>query len=106
MQYPKLGGINCCGYLVAKHSLVALTRAFLASEPKLSESENIKCYALSPTFADTNLVRSAFGGNQGLNSNIQNMEDLSKATKMRILTVNEVGEALIKSLEYDKVRWR
>ena len=99
-----MGGINCSGYTVAKHGLVALTRAFLVSEPKVSDVEAIKCYALAPTFADTNLVRSAFEAPQtSTKAKIENMEDLVSASQMRILTVEEVGTALMKSFEYDKV---
>ena len=35
---------------------------------------------------------------------IDSMEKLAKVKKMRILNVHEVGHALIKSLEYDKVK--
>ena len=91
---------------MAKHGIVALTRAFLVSEPKMSDSEGIKCYAIAPFFADTNLVRSIFESDPETvkNTGVENMEDLSKKVKMRILTVNEVGDAMIKSLQYDKVQ--
>ena len=59
---------------------------------------------LTPTFADTNLVRSAFEAPQtSTKAKIENMEDLVSASQMRILTVEEVGTALMKSFEYDKV---
>ena len=32
-----------------------------------------------------------------------NIEELAKATKMRVMTVNEIGDAMKKSLQYDKV---
>ena len=35
---------------------------------------------------------------------IDSMEKLAKVKKRRILNVHEVGHALIKSLEYDKVK--
>ena len=90
---------------MAKHGLVALTRAFLVSQPKVSDVEAIKCYALAPTFADTNLVRSAFEAPQAsTKAKIENMEDLASASQMRILTVQEVGTAMMKSFEYDKVK--
>ena len=34
---------------------------------------------------------------------LQNIEELAKATKMRVMTVNEIGDAMKKSLQYDKV---
>ena len=107
-----LGEINNAGYQVAKHGLVSMTRAFITSEPKPHKSEGIKCYALCPVFADTNLVRSAFEkrkeeiqkGTVSSKGQITSMEELSEKMKMRILTVEEVGDAMMKSLEYDKVR--
>ena len=93
---------------MAKHGLVSMTRAFLTSEPKVYESEGIKCYALCPTFVDTNLVRSAFKHNndKGIvtsRGKVTSIEGLAKATKMRVMTVNEIGDAMMKSLQYDKV---
>ena len=32
-----------------------------------------------------------------------NIEELATATKMRVMTVNEIGDAMKKSLQYDKV---
>ena len=32
-----------------------------------------------------------------------NIEELAKTTKMRVMTVNEIGDAMKKSLQYDKV---
>ena len=95
---------------MAKHGLVSMTRAFLTSEPKVYESEGIKCFALCPSFADTNLVRGAIkhekskeNKGHGLLGKINSIEDLAKTTQMRVLTVNDVGDALMKSLQYDKV---
>ena len=50
------------------------------------------------------MVRSAFesGNPDLLPENVKNMEDLATVTKLRILTVDEVGDALMKSFEYDK----
>ena len=49
-------------------------------------------------------MRSAFEGDNPdlLPGNVKNLEDLATVTKMRILTVDEVGEALMKSFDYDK----
>ena len=33
----------------------------------------------------------------------KNTEELAKATKMRVMTVNEIGDAMKRSLQYDKV---
>ena len=43
---------------MAKHGIVALTRGFKFSEPKVYDTEGIKCFALAPWFADTALVHS------------------------------------------------
>ena len=40
---------------MAKHGIVALTRAFKFGEPKVYDTEGIKCFALAPWFADTAL---------------------------------------------------
>ena len=50
------------------------------------------------------MVRSAFesGNPDLLPGNVKNMEDLATVTKLRILTVDEVGDALMKSFNYDK----
>ena len=40
---------------MAKHGIVALTRAFKFLEPKVYDTEGIKCFALAPWFADTAL---------------------------------------------------
>jgi hypothetical protein len=40
---------------MAKHGIVALTRAFKFGEPKVFDTEGIKCFALAPWFADTAL---------------------------------------------------
>merc|ERR1711997_447481 len=73
------------------------------------ENEGIKCYALAPWFADTNLVRSSLkqsSENPGLwtrsGQSMTTVEVLEKSTKMRVLNVHEVGAALMKSLQYDK----
>ena len=81
---------------MAKHGLVAMTRSFLISEPKIYDTEKIKCYALCPTFADTNLVRS--WKTKGMKT-----EYAFIASLMRILTIEDVGDAMMASLKYDKV---
>ena len=81
---------------MAKHGLVAMTRSFLISEPKVYDTEKIKCYALCPTFADTNLVRS--WKTKGMKT-----EYAFIASLMRILTIEDVGDAMMSSLKYDKV---
>merc|ERR1712018_182917 len=92
--------------------LVSMTRAFRSSEPKVYETEGIKCYALCPTFADTNLVRGAMSnrkensneemGFKAGRGNITTLEQLEKSTKMRVMSVHEIGDAMMKSLKYDK----
>ena len=100
---------------MAKHGLVSMTRAFRSSEPKVYETEGIKCYALCPTFVDTNLVRGAMTnrkensneemGFKAGRGNITTLEQLEKSTKMRVMSVHEIGDAMMKSLKYDKVRY-
>ena len=90
-----------------------MTRAFRTSEPKVYDTEGIKCYALCPTFADTNLVRGAMTdrkenpneemGFKSGRGNITTIEQLEKSTKMRVMSVHEIGDAMMKSLKYDKV---
>ena len=81
---------------MAKHGLVAMTRSFLISEPKVYDTEKIKCYAVCPTFADTNLVRS--WKTKGMKT-----EYAFIASLMRILTIEDVGDAMMAALKYDKV---
>jgi hypothetical protein len=94
---------------MAKHGLVALTRGFSACEPNTYEAEGIKCYALAPWFANTNLVRSGIEMAKKDNlwqingSSVQSMDDLASVTHMRALNVHEVGDAFMRSFEYDKV---
>ena len=106
-----MGAFEHIGYNVAKKGVVALTQGFKSSEPNIYESEGIKCYALAPWYADTNLVRSSLqlsNENPGKwtrgGKTVTSIQDLKLGKSMtRVLTVNEVGHALIKSLEYDKV---
>ena len=86
------------GYSVSKTGLVTLTRAFLFSKPYVYDSEGIKCYALAPTGCNTNLIRSLLD-----KTDIKTHEDLEKAFDVKILTVEQVGDALMKSFQYDKV---
>ena len=95
---------------MAKHGVVALTKAFKYSEPDMFANDGIKCYALAPCFADTNLVRSCVAEsakNPGLwtrqGQSITSMEMLQKTMKMRVLNVHEVGAALMQALQYDRV---
>ena len=95
---------------MAKHGIVALTRGFKFSEPKVYDVEDIKCYALAPWFADTALVHSwVETANQNPGSwtyqgqSLTSLHELQKAGQMRVLNVHEVGQGLIKALEYDNV---
>ena len=47
---------------MAKHGIVALTRAFKFGEPKVYDTDGIKCFALAPWFADTALGAKYLGG--------------------------------------------
>ena len=53
---PELLTINDVGYPIAKHGVVALTRSFKTIMPSIEASEGIKCYAICPYFANTQLV--------------------------------------------------
>lgn len=78
-----LGTIQDCGYTMAKHGVVALTRSFANFETNFNVevTEGIKAYAICPYFADTNLVRSAVNGD---------LDVIRKKYKTRVLNVEEV----------------
>ena len=94
---PPLGDLNTTTYAVAKHAMVSMTRSFLTSDPPVYESDGIKCYALCPGFVETNLVQKALD-DRGLTN-----QELTQKTNMRVMTTKEIGDALVKSLQYDKV---
>ena len=71
---PELLTIDDVGYPIAKHGVVALTRSFKTIMPSIEASEGIKCYAICPYFADTNLVRQSIA-----------IKDLTSAIKGRAL---------------------
>ena len=78
--------------------MVSMTRSFLTSDPPVYESEGIKCYALCPGFVDTNLVQKA------LDDKGMTKKDLVKRMfGARIMTPNEIGDAMMKALQFDKV---
>ena len=77
--------------------MVSMTRSFLTSDPPVYQSEGIKCYALCPGFVETNLVQKALN-DRGLTN-----QELTQKTNMRVMTTKEIGDALAKSLQYDKV---
>ena len=77
--------------------MVSMTRSFLTSDPPVYQSEGIKCYALCPGFVETNLVQKALN-DRGLTN-----QELTQKTNMRVMTTKEIGDALVKSLQYDKV---
>lgn len=52
----------------------------------------MKAYALCPWFADTQLLR----------NEISDLAKLERATKTRVLTAQEVGQAMITALDKDK----
>jgi hypothetical protein len=95
---------------MAKHGIVALTRGFKFSEPKVYDTEGIKSFALAPWYADTALLHSWVesakekpGSWTYEGKSLSSIDDIKKAGQMRILTVHEVGQGLIKALEYDSV---
>ena len=60
------------------------------ARPKPWEDDQIKAYALCPWFADTDLVKET-----------TEIEKIEKKTKMRVLTVEDVGNAFEQALEAD-----
>ena len=78
--------------------MVSMTRSFLTSDPPVYESEGIKCYAICPGFVETNLVRNALD-ERGMTN-----QDLVQKTNMRVMTPKEIGDAMVKALQYDKVK--
>eukprot|EP00095_Tigriopus_kingsejongensis_P001086 maker-scaffold193_size270907-snap-gene-0.11 protein:Tk01086 transcript:maker-scaffold193_size270907-snap-gene-0.11-mRNA-1 annotation:"15-hydroxyprostaglandin dehydrogenase" len=84
---------DTCGYLMAKHAVIALTRNFTVAKPTPFQQYGVKSYALCPWFANTQLVRSSIGND---------LSKLERATRSRVLTPEEVGETLITVLEKDK----
>ena len=95
---------------MAKHGIIALTRGFKFSEPNIYGDEGVKCYALAPWFANTGLVQSwvkSANDNPGSwtyqGNSLTSIDALEKAGEMRILNVHEVGQGLMKALEYDNV---
>ena len=99
-----MGIIEHAGYNMSKHGVLALTKAFPHSEPAVYDSEGIKCYGLAPWFTDTNLVReSTIGSWDYRGKRVDSMQALQEATKLRVLNATEVGHALLKAFQYDKV---
>ena len=82
--FTKLGGtsfpVSAMSYTVAKHACVAITRA-IGADSTLELSEGIKCYALCPYFADTQLVRDRWE---------TDIKEFEAKIKNRVLTVEEV----------------
>ena len=108
-QNPCLGDLTCAGYTVAKHGILAMTRAFQSCHPKPRNSEGIKCYALCPSLVDTNMVRKSIehncqtGVTDGWNANTSSLDEFVELAKIRAMSGEEIGDALMKSFRLDKV---
>merc|ERR1712226_739351 len=88
---PGLGKFDDLGYTVSKFGAVSFTRSYAAcSRPKPWEDDQIKAYAVCPWFANTDLVKET-----------AEISMIEKKTKVRVLTVKEVGDAFEQSLEAD-----
>jgi len=86
-----LGKFDELGYTVSKWGTVSFTRSYAkCARPKPWEDDQIKAYALCPWFADTDLVKET-----------TEIEKIEKKTKMRVLTVEDVGNAFEQALEAD-----
>ena len=83
--------IEDAGYTMAKSAVVSLTRSFAQHGPEGPwERDGIKAFALCPSFANTQLVASAF-----------DIKSLEAKTMHRLLTVQEVGDSFIEALKLD-----
>ena len=70
---------------------VFIYRSYAAcSRPKPWEDDQIKAYAVCPWFANTELVKET-----------TTLEELEEKTKVRVLTVEEVGNSFEQALEAD-----
>lgn len=88
---PGLGKFDDLGYTVSKFGAVSFTRSYAAcSRPKPWEDDQIKAYAVCPWFANTDLVKET-----------TEIGKIEKKTKVRVLTVEEVGNAFDQALEAD-----
>ena len=85
------------GYQVAKHGIVEMTRGFTFTSPKVSDIEAIKCYALCPNGTETPMVTNV------LKDRNMSKEDWETALGIKLLTVEEIAESVMKSFQYDKV---
>lgn len=99
-----LGGLENTGYGMSKHGLANLTRTFAEIVPDIYSVEGVKCYGIAPWFADTNLVRTGFGDKRVRTAlgDFTSINDIKKNYKVRVLTVEEVGDSFVKALEHDK----
>ena len=97
---------------MAKHGILAMTRAFQTCHPKPQDSEGIKCYALCPSLVDTNMVRKSIehncqrGVTDGWNANTSSLDEFVELAKIRAMSGEEIGDALMKSFKLDKVYFR
>ena len=83
--------LEVAGYTASKTGVIALTRSFETSTPNIYSTEGIKCYAICPYFANTQLVTDRIA-----------IADLEKQFKNRVLTVSEVGNGFQQSLNIDQ----
>eukprot|EP00095_Tigriopus_kingsejongensis_P011268 maker-scaffold526_size146413-snap-gene-0.27 protein:Tk11268 transcript:maker-scaffold526_size146413-snap-gene-0.27-mRNA-1 annotation:"15-hydroxyprostaglandin dehydrogenase" len=85
--------IETCGYPMAKHAVISLTRSFAVANPAPFQKYGVKSYAICPWFADTQLLRSEL---------TEGWTRQARSTGTRVLTSEEVGETLITILKKDK----
>ena len=106
VQVGGLGDIQGSGYNITKWGNVAVTRNFELAQPNTYEVEGIKAFALCPWFADTAMVRSGIEEKKGelvsRSGPVASLKELEQKTGNRVLTVGEVGDAMLKTLELDK----
>ena len=90
------------------------SRSFTVTEPNLWETEGIKCYTMCPVYADTNLISSGIEKTKEKVENgiispdakeaqVKNVTDIEKQIKVRMLTIEEIGDCFVDCLKYDKV---
>ncbi len=93
------GRLHHAGYGVAKSAIASFTRNFadpFDARGDIFASDGVKAYALCPTHAQTELMTSLCEGDREVGDTIMKL-----AKVVRMLTVEEVGDALMAAIERD-----
>ena len=101
LQKFTAGGIESGGYSIAKFGNVVLTRMFPHFKPKPSE-DGVKAFALCPFAVPTKLVLDEYEKDMSPEDAKRKVAKMiHDASKNRMLTKEEVGEAMVHSLRRD-----